>query len=220
MMKIRCSILLIFCIICSYAYAQNDAKSVLDKVAAVHNGYKTIQSGFKFSTTSPDNNEPRTETGKIFLKGDKYHLAMADMDVLFDGKGIYTYLPKSKEVNITKPEPAKKEKGDFFFSNPRDIFKGYNKNFKSTFYKENDTSNPAYYEIDLFPIDLKTKYTKVRMLIQKQSFHIVNITLFLKDGTKLFLEFTNFLPSEDIPDKEFIFDSKKYPGIEVNDMRF
>jgi outer membrane lipoprotein carrier protein len=219
-MRIRYYISLTLCIVCNYALAQNDTKTILDKVAAVHNGYKAIQADFKFSTTSPDSKEPQTETGKILLKGDKYHLTMNNMDILFDGKSIYTYLPKSKEVNITKPEPAKKENGDFFFSNPRDIFKGYNKNFKSAFSKENNAANSSYYEIDLFPIDLKTKYTKVHMLVHKQSFHIFNITLFLKDGTQHFLEFTNFLPGQDMPDNEFVFDSKKYPGTEVNDMRF
>lgn len=203
----------------NYAFTQSDSKSVLDKVAKVHNAYNTIQSEFKFSTTAPDGEKSKEETGKIFLKGDRYHLIVTSMDVIFDGKSIYTYLPESKEINITKPEPSKVEKGDFFFSNPRDVFKGYNKNFKSTFSKENNKDN-GYYDIDLFPINLKTKYNRIHMRVNRQTYHIKDIQVVLKDGTKYNLEFVNFLPNTDVPDKEFVFNAKKFPGAEVNDMRF
>lgn len=204
---------------CQYTYAQNDVKSVLDKVASVNNGYKTILADFKFKTSS-QGKEEYIKSGKFLIKGNKYKLVMDDMEVLFDGKDNYTYIPKNKEVNITKPEPSKIDKGDFFFSNPRDVFKGYNKNFKSAFSKESSKDNNNQYLIDLFPTDLKTKYTRVRMSVQKQTYHINNMTLFLKDGTLYNLEFSNFKPNAEIQDKEFVFDLKKYPGAEVNDMRF
>jgi len=58
------------------------------------------------------------------------------------------------------------------------------------------------------------------MLVQKTTYQIKDIKLFLKDGTQFILEFSNFSPNTELPDKEFVFDSKKYPNAEVNDMRF
>jgi outer membrane lipoprotein carrier protein len=203
------------------SFAQNEAgsKEILDKTASINNGYKTIQADFKLTITGVDK-QVRNESGKILIKGDKYHLTLTTSDIIFDGKNIYTYLKERKEVNITKPEPAKVEKGDFFFSNPRDVFKGYTKNFKSAFSKETSNDNKSTYEIDLFPIDLKTKYSRLRMHIQKSTYQIQDIRLFQKDGTQFLLEFSNFSPNREIGDNEFVFDEKKYPGIEVNDMRF
>ena len=58
------------------------------------------------------------------------------------------------------------------------------------------------------------------MHIDKNTLQIVNTKLFMKDGTQHQIEFSNFQTNIDIADNEFIFDQKKYPGVEVNDMRF
>jgi outer membrane lipoprotein-sorting protein len=205
-----------------YVFAQNDpqAKTILDKVNAKNKSYKTIKADFKFTTTNTQQNQTNSESGKLLFKGDKYHATLTNSDIVFDGKSVYTYLHKENEINITKPEPAKIEKGDFFISNPRDIFKIYDKDFKSKLIKEDVVNGTPAYEIDLYPIDLKTKYTRIRMEINKSNFQIINIKVFAKDGSQYFLEFSNFATNTEISDTEFVFDTKKYPNAEVNDMRF
>jgi outer membrane lipoprotein carrier protein len=201
--------------------AQNDAqaKSILEKVSSKNNGYKTIRSDFKYTLTSLQETKSHVENGKILMKSDKYHLILAASDITFDGKSIYTYLKESNEINITKPEPSKEENGDFFFSNPRDLFKIKN-DFKSKLIKETNVGTSLCYEIDLYPINLKTNYSRIRMHIDKNSFQIVDTKLFLKDGTQHLIEFSNFKANIDIADSEFVFDQKKHPRSEVNDMRF
>jgi outer membrane lipoprotein-sorting protein len=205
-----------------YAIAQdNQAKAILDKVNSKNSSYKTIKADFKFTTTSPQNETLTTESGTVKFKGDKYHITMTNTDIVFDGKSVYTYLHKENEINITKPEAPKAEKGDFFFSNPRDIFKVYNKDFKSKLIKEDVLNNNIpIYEIDLYPIDLKTRYTRIRLHIHKNTMQILSMKAFLKDGSNYFLEFSNFSPNSEIADSEFNLDTKKYPNAEVNDMRF
>ena len=220
MMRLFYSILLTL-LIGVNSYSQDDSKLILDKVASINNGYKTFKVDFKFT---PNTNEPagqsKVESGRLQIKGNKYHLTLSNSDIVFDGKSIYNYLKEPNEINITKPEPSKVDNGEFFFSNPRDIFKGYNKNFKSTFIKETNINKNICFEIDLYPIDLKTKYTRLRMHIIKTTYQILDIKLFLKDGNQHLLEFTNFAGDSQLDDKEFVFDPKKYPNAEVNDMRF
>jgi Outer membrane lipoprotein-sorting protein len=216
------STLMITLILGAFAYSQDDAKSkeILAKVTSTNNSYKTIKVEYKLTTSSMQNGEMHTENGLLLMKGDKYHLTLTNSDITFDGKSIYTYLKEANEINITKPEPSKVDKGDFFFSNPRDIFKGYNKNFKSTFIKETNVNGTICYELDLYPIDLKTKYLRIRMHIKKSTYQIADVKLFFKDGTQYFIEFSNFVVNSELSDKEFVFDEKKYPKAEVNDMRF
>ena len=76
------------------------------------------------------------------------------------------------------------------------------------------------YEIDLFPIDLKTQYTSLRMHIDKGSLHLVDIKMNMKDGTRQLIEFSGLTPNIEIGDSEFRFDERKFPRVQVNDMRF
>ncbi len=218
----KISILYLFIFVCANMIAQpsDKSKQLLEQSSTKNNGYKTIKADFKFSTSNLQNDKTINETGKIEIKGDKYHLSLSNTDIIFDGKAVYTYLKEANEVNITKPEPSKKEKGDFFFSNPHDVFKIYSKDFKSKLIQETTLGSTPCYEIDLYPIDLKTKYSRIRMHIVKANLQILDLKIFQKDGTLYLLEFSTFITNSDINETEFTFDSKKYPKAEVNDMRF
>jgi Outer membrane lipoprotein-sorting protein len=204
------------------ASAQNDpaAEAILDKTSAKNNSYKTIKANFKFISSSLKNNQSKTELGKILIKGEKYHLTYGNSDIYFDGKNVYNYLKSANELNISKPESSKKDKGSVFFSNPRDIFRFYSKNFKSKLIGDNTVRKQICYEIDLYPIDIKVQYTRIRAHIEKNSLQIVGLKVFYKDGAQYEIEISNFGANHDIPENEFVFDSKKHPGIQINDMRF
>lgn len=200
---------------------ENDkSKAILDKASATLNSYRTIASDFTYSGINVQTKETITESGKIVIKNNKYHLTLKGSEVYFDGKDVYNYMPKENEVNITYPEPSKTEKGEFFISNPREIFKFQSKNFKSKFIKETTVKGVACNEVDLYPINLKTKYSRIKLQIDKKSNHIVTIKIFEKEGMQQTLEFSNFKANIEVPDSEFVFDSKKHPGVTVNDMRF
>lgn len=202
------------------AQTSDQSKQLLEQSSTKNNGYKTIKADFKFSTSNLQNDKKINETGKIAIKGDNYHLSLSNTEIIFDGKAVYTYLKEANEVNITKPEPSKKDNGVFFFSNPHDVFKIYSKDFKSKLIQETTIGSLPCYEIDLYPIDLKTKYSRIRMHIAKTNLQILDLKIFQKDGTLYLLEFTSFITNSDISETEFTFDSKKYPKAEINDMRF
>jgi outer membrane lipoprotein carrier protein len=202
------------------AQQADKSKGILDKASTTLNAYKTISSDFVYTGTNTQTNETITESGKLLIKNEKYHLTLKGSEVYFDGKDVYNYITKSNEVNITYPEPTKTEKGEFFISNPRDIFKFQSKNFKSKLVKETTIKGLVCYEVDLYPIDLKTKYSRIKLHINKANYHILDIKIFEKEGMQQNIEFSNFTPNTEIPDAEFVFDTKKHAGVIVNDMRF
>jgi outer membrane lipoprotein-sorting protein len=201
------------------AQSDPEAKTILEKVSSKNNSYKTIMTNFKYTITSMQDNETHTEKGKIAMKGDQFHLSMGNTDITFDGKNIYTYLKEANEINITKPEPSNTSNGDFFLSNPRDLFKVKN-DFKAKLNNEINIGSITCYEIDLYPVNLKTKYLRIRTHIDKNTFQIIDTKIFMKDGTNYLIELSNFQPNINISGTEFLFDQKKYPGAMVNDIRF
>lgn len=207
------------------ATAQEDPQSkvILDKVSAKNTSYKTIKADFKYTVSSAQSQEaPHSESGKIVMKGNKYHLILKTTEILSDGNAVFTYLKGSNEINITKPESSDKGKdqGSFFLSNPKEIFKAY-KDYKSKFVKENTIGNTVCYEIDLYPINIKNaNYSRIRMHIDKTTLQIVDLKLFQKDGNQFFLELSSFQSNTEVANQEFVFDKNKYPKAQVNDMRF
>jgi len=202
-----------------FAQSDPEAKTILEKVSSINNSYKTIRTDFKYTMSSMQDKESHIEKGKISMKGDQYHLSLGNTEITFDGKYIYTYLKEANEINITKPEPSNTSNGDFFLSNPRDLFKVKN-DFKAKLNNEINIGNVTCYEIDLYPVSLKTKCLRIRMHIDKSTYHIIDTKIFMKDGTNYFIELSNFQPNIDISGSEFQFDQKKYPGTQVNDIRF
>jgi outer membrane lipoprotein carrier protein len=219
-MKYLVSFLLIICSISAFAQNTPNAKNILDKAAATNNNYKTIISNFDYISSSTKTSDKSSEKGKVLIKGNKYHLIMEKNEIVSDGASVYNYSQGTNEVNITKPQPAKADKGDFFISNPKDIFTFYTKNFKYKWIKETDIAGQKCHEIDLYPVDLKTKYIRFTMHINQATSQIVDISLVYKNGDKQTITFSKFQANSTISDSEFIFDQKKYPGIVVNDLRF
>jgi outer membrane lipoprotein-sorting protein len=202
--------------------AQNDpqATAILDQVSIKNKAYKTIDASFTIIGSSTQNGEKTTQKGNLLIKGDKYMIKLPDSEIYFDGKDVYNFLPASKEVNISKPQPTSSKGDDIFISNPKDIFKLYQKDFKTKFIKESTLAGKTIYEIDLYPVDLKKKFNRIRMQIDKNTNQIISLKAFFKDGFQYAITFDKFEVNKNLPDNLFAFDKAKYPDVEVIDLRF
>ena len=73
--------------------------------------------------------------------------------------------------------------------------------------------------IDLTPVDAKKAIFKVRLSIDKAAKQIANVVLFDKNGNKYTYNVKTVSPNVKVPETTFAFDAKKYPGVEVVDLR-
>jgi outer membrane lipoprotein-sorting protein len=73
--------------------------------------------------------------------------------------------------------------------------------------------------IDLSPIDTKRSFFKIRLSIDKVAKQIANVVIFDKNGNKYTYYIKTFTPNVKVPETTFAFDAKKYPGVEVVDLR-
>ncbi len=73
--------------------------------------------------------------------------------------------------------------------------------------------------VDLTPVDTKKSIFKVRLSIDKTAKQIANVVLFDKNGNKYTYNVRTFSPNVSVPETTFAFDAKKYPGVEVVDLR-
>jgi outer membrane lipoprotein carrier protein len=195
--------------------AQYDPKA-LEILEAMSKKYKAI-ANFEASLATFMTNETEgvkeEVKGKITVKGEKFRLLLDDQEIINNGTTVWTYLPSAKEVNIDNFDPNSDD------INPVKIFDIYKKGFKYLFLGEKTEAGQVYEEIDLVPEKKNAQYFKIKMMIAKKDKSIQSWTMFDKSGNRYKYVITKFTPNLKIDDTFFNFDAKKYPGVEIIDVR-
>lgn len=201
--------------LCTVSYSQYDPKA-LEILEAMSKKYKAIPS-FEASLTSSLTNESEGVKeefhGKITVKGEKFRLLLDDQEIINNGTTVWTYLPSAKEVNIDNYDPSSDD------INPIRIFEIYKKGFKYLYLADKTEGGVVLEEIDLVPEKKDAQYFKIKMMIVKKDKSIQSWTMFDKSGNRYKYAITRFTPNIKADDALFNFDIKKYPGVEIIDLR-
>lgn len=195
--------------------AQYDPKA-LEILEAMSDKYKNLTS-FAANLTSSLTNETdgidEKFTGKITVKGDKFKLEIEDQEIINNGTTVWTYLPSAKEVNIDNVDPDTDE------MNPSRFYIMYKKGYKYLYLEDQTDGGVLCEVVDLVPEKKDAQYFKIRMNINKKDKSIQSWTMFDKSGNRYKYSISKFQPNVKVDDSFFIFDPKKYPGVEVIDLR-
>ncbi|HRB39195.1 MAG TPA: outer-membrane lipoprotein carrier protein LolA, partial [Bacteroidia bacterium] len=87
------------------------------------------------------------------------------------------------------------------------------------FSEEKNEGGKAYQYIDLKPLEKGKPYFKIQLKINKTEKTIAGATVFNNNGTTISYTIVKFTPNPTVKDSDFNFDAKKYPGVEVVDLR-
>jgi outer membrane lipoprotein-sorting protein len=74
-------------------------------------------------------------------------------------------------------------------------------------------------EIEMTPSNKSRPFHKVYVWVDKATNTIYRTRILEKSGTRYVYTINSFKPNVNIPDATFTFDKKKYPGVEVVDLR-
>lgn len=216
-MKKIINIVLVFLAFGFATKAQTDtkAKQILAEVSKKYRSYDVVKTDFSFTLNNAQAKVKETQQGTLLVKANanKYKVLMTNQDLISDGKVQWTYLKNDKEVQISNVDLS----GDAL--NPAKIFTLYEKGFKYLYTGENKVGSKTYQMIDLSPTDTKKSVFKVRLSIDKATKQIANVVIFEKNGNTYTYNVKTFSPNFKVPETTFAFDAKKYPGVEVVDLR-
>lgn len=188
----------------------------LEVLEAMSNRYKAIPS-FTASVKSTLLNEAEgikeESAGDITVKGQKYYLTMDDQVIINDGKTVWTYLAAANEVNIDNYYADEDE------ISPTKIYDAYKKGHKYLYIGEVTESSTLCHVVDLNPEKRDAQFFRIRLNISKKDNSLVSWTMYDKTGNKYTYLITKFNPNAKVEDNFFTFDPKKYPGVEIIDLR-
>ncbi len=195
------------------AQADKKAKDILTAVSAKYKGFKALKADFTYTLDNPTAKIKETQSGTIILSGAKYRLNVAGQEVICDGKTSWTYMKEAKEVQINTVDPT--DDG----IKPSEIFTMYEKGFLYKFIDEKIVAGKAQQNIELTPTDKTKEFFKVKLTIDKSSKQIIKSIIYDKSGNRYTYAIKAFVANPAINASTFSFDAKKYPGIEVVDLR-
>ena len=220
MKKVFLAVLIsVFTIISSNAQAPKgmgksdaDAKKILDQVSAKFKAYKSVQAQFVLKIENATGKSLGNKSGNVFMKGTKYRISASGQEIFSDGSNIWTYEKAANEVTINKIDPTANS------ITPQKLFTNfYDKDF---LYKLNGVVKEGgknLQEIELTPIDKSKPFFKVLVYVDKSTIYTTKV--FEKTGNRYTYSISNMKTNGVISDDTFVFDVKKYPGVEVVDLR-
>lgn len=189
------------------------AKSLLDKAVAVMESKKGMEITFAIKVDNVRDSKQDTYNGSALLKGDKFKLSLRNVDTYFDGKTEAVHMVKEKEVSISTPD-----QDDLKEVNPILLMKSYKTDYKMRYMGESSVNGRVCEDVELYPNDLNSNYSIIHLTFEKKSLLLESIALRGKGGIHTYFNVTKITPKE-LQDAEFVFDPKKFPGVEVVDLR-
>lgn len=191
-----------------------EAKKILDAVSARFKTFKSVQSNFSLKIENSAGKSMGTKTGSVFMKGTRYRVNVTGQEIYSDGVNVSTYDKGANELTITKIDPSANS------ITPQKIFTNfYDKDFLYKYNGEVKLAGKPVQEIELTPLDKTRPFFKVLVHIDKKSQTIVSTTVFEKAGNRYTYGVSKINTKANVSDDLFVFDAKKYPGVEVIDLR-
>lgn len=217
---------LLFTLISCSAFAQTgkgindpEVSALLKQVSDKYKSYKNVSAAFKLLIQKPkvkptDDERKLTDTlaGNAIIEGAKFNVQMNGQQTFCDGKNIWTYMSKDKEVQVN----FYTDDNDVF--SPARIFTVYQDGFNYQVKEKKNINGKNITVIEMVPVK-SASYFKMDVTIDASSDQILESKIYERNGTryiyKLAKQTFNVATSTDT----FSFDPRKNPGVKVTDLR-
>lgn len=189
--------------VCIYA-AQSDDASLIRQCAAKIKSAPSLNVSY---TVTADGN---TAGGVLVLQGDMFTISSPGMVSWYDGKTQWTYSSQIGEVNIITPTPEELQQ-----INPLAIVKSFSSGYTTQLLK-----SPAGKSIvRLTSKNAKSDITSADITIDNTTLYPTRIVLTMSNRQKVTIDIKSVNRGGKLPTENFRFDKKRYPGVQVVDLR-
>ena len=192
------------------------AKKILDKLRKKYADYKTLEAAFTLVIEVPGQAK-ETQKGTIGQEGEKFRLNMDQQVIVSDGQATWVYQKKNNEVQINNAEPAGSDNG---FMTPKDLLSRYQKgDYLYSVVDKITEGGKVLTQIEFKPKNKSSEYSKLRVSVDEKAGAIKTVKAFAKDGSRYTFTITSLSPNKALGADYFTFDTKRYPGVKVEDLR-
>lgn len=188
-----------------------DAKKILDQISHKYDKYTSMEIDFDLKVDYPER-PAEVQKASIVQQGNSFVFKSIDQDIYGNGDDVWYYLKGRNEVQINDFE----EDDELGMMTPKDLLRQY-KADKFEYAITHTEGDEVY--IEFKPIDRYSDYSKYRIKVNKKEKDFESMEAFGKDGSKLYVTISSFVPNKTYTADYFAFDAKKHPGVMIEDLR-
>ncbi|MFZ1749190.1 MAG: outer membrane lipoprotein carrier protein LolA [Saprospiraceae bacterium] len=191
------------------------AKVILDKLKKQYDTYKSMEVSFEMEIELPG--QPKeVQKGTVLQDGIKYQVKTKDQEIYADGKTIWIYLKRNKEVQITDMD----ESDASSMMSPKQMMRLYDSGeYEYAILEERSIGGSQYVDIEFKPISKKTDYTKMRLTVDKKANKMLSLRVFTRDGSRYLLKVIDIKANKKYDSGIFTFNPKTVSGVHIEDLR-
>lgn len=190
------------------------AKVILDGVSSKFKTFKSVQATFAYKVENGGGKSLSAKTGTILMKGTKYKVSFSGQEIFCNGTTIWNYDKGANEVTISKLDASSG------MITPQKLFTNfYDKDFRYILNGEKKMGAKTLQEIEMTPLDKSKPFHKVYLQVDKTSKTIYSTKVLENAGNRYIYTVSSMKTNATIADNLFVFDKKKYPGVEEVDLR-
>ena len=186
--------------------AQNNAEALIRLMVNQMKSHQNVELTYKYQIEA-DGKTSEVQQGKGWLQGEAYKVEMVEQHIISDGKTIWTYLVDDNEVMVSNATEG-------VDNTPLKLLTSLDKNYAATL-TGIDEKGVATIEL----ANPKGQYRRVTLRANANKMQISGLDVYMEDGTKLIVTINEMKFDQELGDKFFTFDTKKYPKVDVIDMR-
>ena len=147
------------------------------------------------------------------MKGNKYYVNLNGQEIWCDNKTIWTYMKESNEVQISSFDANENS------FTPTKLFTNfYDKEYTYRYSGEQSLGGKKVDVILLVPTNKSKQFSKIELMIDKGAV-VAGGKMYEKNGNIYSYTVSGYTPNPALADAVFVFNQKKYPGVEVVDLR-
>lgn len=196
-------------LIATQAFGQ-DAKSqgILDELSKKMKAQNSFYIEFSANIKNSANGMNESETGKGWVKGNKFYASYGENTIISNGMKTWTIVKEEKSVYESDASSDDEES-----MNPKKLMTIWETGFKNKYEKLETINGEPCHVINLYPKNPgKVEYHTIILYVSKNSNELKKAIMKSKDGTTMTYTLTKFQGNPSVDDSKFVYDPKKYPG--------
>ena len=188
------------------------AKVVLDKMSSKVKSMSSMKANFTLTAKDAGGKTILNEKGTLQMKGDKYSVVLPKQQIISDGKTMWTYMQANNEVQVATYNESEVQ------ISPKKLFPtSYASEYGYTYAGEKTVNGKKVDVVYLTP-KAKKNFKSVTILVDKNG-QLVSGSVEEGNGGYYTFNLNGIQANAANADALYNFDTKKYPGVEVIDLR-